>query len=289
MKYLRKISLNEDNKCDGWDNLYSGYSNRESLYNEINDLIPDILLLNDYNHAWIQNKKNNKGYFYYLTFNNPIYSKIKNVLKTDLYRLNQMMSDRFNISYRLTVRYNWKDYQITNKSFDNFQSIDSFLSTLNNNDIISEILVIFDDLIKESIDLKIDEESDLHDELKDIMIDLLETKYIQRESLKNQKTIDQYCYEIVFEKGTKISDILDVFKSSVYSVSGIMEGRYEVLYALTISEMRKSNKMFNTYEMSYDHKSFFHIKELFSFLEKNKDSLFINSFDLKMRYDDWWY
>lgn len=296
MKYLKKLSLNED-KDKEFDKLYSIYLDRENLYNIIKDLMPDIPLLNDYNHGWIQTKKDNTGYFYFLSFKNPTYSKIKNTFKSDLYRMNQMMSDRFNISYTLTYRPEWwmsNEVKLVTKTFDNFSLMHSFLSTLNNNDIICELLIIFDDLtlngtnhtnlfnIKESVDLKIDEESDLHDELKDIMIDLLETNYIQRESLKKYKTFDQYCYEIVFEKGTKISDILDVFKSSVYSVSGIMDGRYEVLYALTIAEV-KSRKMFNMYEMTYDRQSFFHSKELFNFLEKRKD-LFISSFDLKMNY-----
>jgi len=82
MKYLKKLSLNED-KDKEFDKLYSIYLDRENLYNIIKDLMPDIPLLNDYNHGWIQTKKDNTGYFYFLSFKNPTYSKIKNTFKSD--------------------------------------------------------------------------------------------------------------------------------------------------------------------------------------------------------------
>lgn len=39
MKYLKKLSLNEDKE---FDKLYSIYLDRENLYNIIKDLMPDI-------------------------------------------------------------------------------------------------------------------------------------------------------------------------------------------------------------------------------------------------------
>lgn len=290
MKYLKKISLNENEfKKD-----YQTYLNRESLYNEINDLMPDIPLLNDYNHGWVQNKKDNTGYFYFLSFKNPMYSSIKDVFKSDLYRMNQMMSDRFNISYTLTYRSEWwmsKDVKWSTKTFDNFSLIHSFLSTLNNNDVISELLIIFDNLeLKENIDSSIEYEKNLHQEVYDIMIDLLDTNYIKRESLKSQKTIGQYCYEIVFQKDIKILDVLDILKSSIYSVSGIMDGRYDISYGVSLVEtIHKPFLVRGTMRRETNHyrKSIFHLKELFILLEKNKD-LFIESLDIKMRYADWY-
>lgn len=44
MKYLKKLSLNED-KDKEFDKLYSIYLDRENLYNIIKDLMPDIPLL----------------------------------------------------------------------------------------------------------------------------------------------------------------------------------------------------------------------------------------------------
>ena len=35
------------------------------------DLIKESVDLNDYNHGWIQTKKDNTGYFYFLSFKNP--------------------------------------------------------------------------------------------------------------------------------------------------------------------------------------------------------------------------
>ena len=84
-------------------NLYESFINEENLENQILDLIPDILEIDGIDHSFYE-RLYNQYVFYIYTNDFCLLSDISKVFVSDIHRMDNILSDKYDILYKLETK-----------------------------------------------------------------------------------------------------------------------------------------------------------------------------------------